>query len=89
MEYVKSMDSYEIQDIEEDMKANGWGAVEKIAEVNDSFRMLNLFQDFYTSTGLLVVPDGEASENSSKFNMKSLYDLFKNTNHTDLFHCHF
>ena len=25
LEYVKSMDSYEIQDIEEDMKANGWG----------------------------------------------------------------
>ena len=53
LEYVKSMDSYEIQDIEEDMKANGWGAVEKISEVNDSFRMLNLFQDFYTSTGRL------------------------------------
>ena len=80
------MDSYQIQDIEEDMKANGWGAVEKISEVNDSFRMLNLFQDFYTSTGrlpafnrLLVVPDGDASENSNKINMKSLYDLFKNT----------
>ena len=48
--------------------------------------MLNLFQDFYRSTGrlpafngLLVVPDGDTSENSSKVNMKSLYDLFKNT----------
>ena len=78
LEYVKSMDSYEIQDIEEAMKANRWGAVEKIAEVNDSFRMLNLFQDFYKSTGrlpafnrLLVVPDNDASENSSKVNMKS------------------
>ena len=80
------MDSYEIQDIEEDMKVNGWGAVEKISETNDSMRMLNLFQDFYTSTGrlpafngLLVVPDGDASENSNKVSMKSLYDLFKNT----------
>ena len=80
------MDSYEIQDIEEDMKANGWGAVKKISEINDSIRMLNLFQDFYRSTGrlpafngLLVVPDGDTSENSSKVNMKSLYDLFKNT----------
>ena len=86
LEYVKSMDSYEIQDIEEDMKANGWGAVKKISEINDSIRMLNLFQDFYRSTGrlpafngLLVVPDGDTSENSSKVNMKSLYDLFKNT----------
>ena len=86
LSYVKLMDRYEIQDIEEDMKANGWGTVKKISEVNDSFRMLNLFQDFYTSTGrlpafnrLLVVPDGDASENSNKINMKSLYDLFKNT----------
>ena len=86
LSYVKLMDRYEIQDIEEDMKANGWGTVKKIPEVNDSFRMLNLFQDFYTSTGrlpafnrLLVVPDGDASENSNKINMKSLYDLFKNT----------
>ena len=95
-EYVKSMDSYEIQDIEEDMKANGWGAVEKIAEVNDSFRMLNLFQDFYTSTGrlpafngLLVVPDGDASENSIKVNMKAYTICLKIPNHTDLFRCHF
>ena len=80
------MDSYEIQDIEEDMKVNGWGTVEKISEINDSIRMLNLFQDFYTSTGrlpafngLLVVPDGDTSENSNKVNMKNLYDLFKNT----------
>ena len=29
LEYVKSMDSYEIQDIEEDMKVNGCGTVEK------------------------------------------------------------
>ena len=95
-EYVKSMDSYEIQDIEEDMKANGWGAVEKISEVNDSFRMLNLFQDFYTSTGrlpafngLLVVPDGDASENSSKVNMKAYTICLKIPNHTDFFRCHF
>ena len=84
--YVKSMDSYQIQDIEEDMKANGWGAVEKISELNDSIRMLNTFQDFYTSTGrlpgtnnLIIVPDGDTTGNSSKVNMKNLYDLFKNT----------
>ena len=62
------------------------GAVEKISEINDPMRMLNLFQDFYTSTGrlpafngLLVVPGGDTSEDSNKLNMKSLYDLFKNT----------
>ena len=81
-----------IQDIEEDMKVNGWGPVEKISEINDSIRMLNLFQDFYVSTGrlpafygLLVVPDGDTSENSNKVNMRNLYDLFKNTKSHGLF----
>ena len=43
------------------------GSVEKISEVKDTMRMLNLFHDFYTATGrlptfngLLVVPDGDA-----------------------------
>ena len=68
------------------MKVNGWGSVEKISEVKDLMRMLNLFQDFYTVTGrlpsfngLLVVPDGEAQPGENKINMKQLYDLFKNT----------
>ena len=81
-----------IQDIEEDMKVNGWGPVEKISEINYSIRMLNLFQDFYMSTGrlpafygLLVVPDGDTSENSNKVNMRNLYNLFKNTKSHGLF----
>ena len=66
-EYVQSIDSFEQQDIEEDVKINGWGSVEKISEVKCSMRMLELFQDFYTAAGrlpifneLLVVPDGDA-----------------------------
>ena len=76
----------EQQDIEEDIKINGWRSVEKISEVKDSMRMLGLFQDFYTTTkrlppfnGLLVVPDGDAQPGENKINMKQLYDLFKNT----------
>ena len=49
-------------------------------------RMLNLFQDFYMTTGrlptfkgFLVVPDGDAQPGENKVNMKQLYDLFKNT----------
>ena len=68
------------------MKVNGWGSVEKISEVKDLMRMLNLFQDFYMATGrlqtfngLLVVLDGEAQPGENKINMKQLYDLFKNT----------
>ena len=45
-EYIQSIDFFEWQDIEEDMKINGWGSVEKISEVKDSMRMLELFQDF-------------------------------------------
>ena len=85
-EYVQSMSAFEQQDIDEDMRINGWGSVEKISEVKDSMRMLNLFQDFYTATrrlltfnGLLVVPDGDAQPGENKINMKQLYELFKNT----------
>ena len=85
-EYVQSMSAFEQQDIDEDMRINGWGSVEKISEVKDSMRMLNLFQDFYTATrglstfnGLLVVPEGDAQPGGNKINMKQLYDLFKNT----------
>ena len=85
-DYIKSLDSLEQQDIDEDMRINGWGSVEKISEIQDSMRMLNLFQDFYTATGrlptfngLLVVPDGDAQPGENKVNMKQLYDLFKNT----------
>ena len=85
-EYIQSIDVSEQQDIEEDIKINGWGSVEKISQVKDSMRMLGLFQDFYTTTerlptfnGLLVVPDGDAQPGENKINMKQLYDLFKNT----------
>ena len=68
------------------MRINRWGSVEKISEVKDSMRMLNLFQDFYAATGrlptfngLLVVPDGDAQPGENKVNMKQLCDLFKNT----------
>ena len=77
-EYVQSTDVFERQDIEEDMKVNGWGSVEKISEVKDSISMLNLFQDFYTVTrrlptfnGLLVVPDGEAQPGENKINIET------------------
>ena len=85
-EYVQSMSAFEQQDIDEDMRINGWGSVEKNSEVKDSMRMLNLFQDFYMATGrlptfngLLVVPEGDAQPGGNKINMKLLYDLFKNT----------
>ena len=84
-EYIQSIDLYEQQDIEEDLKTSGWGAVENIRTIKDSMRLMNIFQEFYVATGrlptfneLLVVPDGDAPPNE-KINLKHLYDLFKNT----------
>ena len=83
-EFIRSLSSYEISDMNEDIKANGWG-IKKINEVSDAQELMKIFQDFYSLTGrlllsnnLLVVPDGDAPP--EKLNMRHLYDLFKNTN---------
>ena len=75
-DYVRSMISFELQDIDEDIKINGWG-VQKVSEIKFSIKLLNLFQNFYTATGslltfngLLVVPDGDAPPGENKINMK-------------------
>ena len=52
-EYIQSIDLYKQQDIEEDLKINGWGAVENIGTIKDSMRLKNIFQDFYAATGRL------------------------------------
>ena len=85
-DYVRSLSSYELQDINEDIKTNGWG-IKKVTEIQDAQELLKIFQNFYTmigrlptSNGLLVVPDGDAAPGENKINMKQLYDLFKNSN---------
>ena len=84
-DFIRSMSSYELHDMDEDIKANGWG-IKKVTEVQDAQELMKMFQDFYTltewlplSNGLLVVPDGDIPS-GEKINMKQLYDLFKNTN---------
>ena len=83
-DFIRSLSVFEIQDMNEDIVANGWG-VKKISEVTDLEEMLKIFQDFYSMTGrlplsnsLLFVPDGDAPPDE-KLNMKQLNDLFKNT----------
>ena len=84
-EFIKSLSSYELQDIDEDIRTNGWG-IKKISKVSDAQELMKIFQDFYAlagrlplSNGLLTVPDGDAPTRK-KVKMKHLYDLFKNTN---------
>ena len=84
-DFIRSLSIFEQRDMDEDIRANGWG-IKKISEISDSQEMLKIFQDFYSlterlplSNSLLVVPDGDAPP-KEKLNMRHLYDLFKNTN---------
>ena len=84
-EFIRSLDSFQQRDLDEDIRANGWG-IKKISEVSDAQELLQIFQYFYSLNGrlplsnsLIVVPDGDAPP-EDKLNMKNLYDLFKNTN---------
>ena len=81
---IRSLSSYELQDMDDNIRANGWG-IKKISEVRDAQEFMKIFQDFYTltgrlllSNGLLVAQDGDAPP-GEKLNKKHLYDLFKNT----------
>ena len=76
-EYIQSIDLYELQDIEEDLKAAGWGNFENIQTIKNPMRLIGLFQDFYSYTGrlpnfneLLIVPDGDAPT-SKKVNLRN------------------
>ena len=84
-DFIRSLSTFELQDLDEDIRANGWG-IKKISEIQDSEEVLKIFQDFYSLTGrlplsnsLLVVPDGDAPP-EEKLNMRHLYEMFKNTN---------
>ena len=84
-DFIRSLSSFEQQDLDEDIRANRWG-IKKISEVSDAQDVLQIFQDFYSITGilplshsLLVVPDGHAPP-EEKLNMRYFYDLLKNTN---------
>ena len=51
-EFISSLNSYEIHDMDEDIKAIGWG-IKKITEVTGAQELLILFPDFYAITGRL------------------------------------
>ena len=68
IEYNHLLDADEIQELDEDLKANKWGA-KTLLEIENSFEMLSIFQLFCYLNGrlplinrLLVVPDGEARD---------------------------
>ena len=82
----KSVDPLNYHDMDEDVKANGWG-IKKITDVNNAENFMPIFQIFYQltgsfslSNGLLVVPDGDPPPGEDRVNMKSLYDMFRHAN---------
>lgn len=83
--FVRSLGTFEIKDMNNNIRVNGWG-IKKITEVQDSEELMNIFQNFYNlmgrlplSNGLLVVPDGDAPPGEDRVNMRNLYELFKHT----------
>ena len=59
------------------------GGDKKVTEVQDAQKLMKIFQNFYTLTGrlalpneLLVVPGGDAPCGENKVNVKQLYELF-------------
>ena len=82
---IRSFPPQDIQDMDDDIKSNEWGA-RNILDIEHSLELLNIFQTFYHTTGrlplsngLLIVPDGDAPAGENKVNMKSLFDMSRHT----------
>ena len=83
IEYIHSLDADEVQQLDDDLKANEYGA-KSLLEIENAYEMLTNFQMFYYFNGrlpltidLLIVPDGETPGSTEKINLKLLYEMFK------------
>ena len=79
IEYIHSSNVDEIQQLDNDLKANGWGT-KSLLEIENAYELLTNFQMFYyfngrlcLTNGLLIVPEGEVPEGTEKINLKLLY----------------
>ena len=86
LEYIHSLDSDEIQQLDDDIQSNGWGFINNILEINNSVELLSTFQLLYHNNGrlpitnsLIIVPDGDVPEGEEKINFKNLYEMFRYT----------
>ena len=85
IEYIHLLDVDEIEQLDYDLKANGWGT-KSLLEIENAYELLTIFQMFYyfigrlpVTNGLLIVPVGETPEGTEKINLKLLYEMFKAT----------
>ena len=65
IDYFRLPDPDEIQELDDDLRANVWGA-KSLLEIENAYELLTVFQMFYylngrlpLTNGLLIVPDGE------------------------------
>ena len=75
----------EIEQVDNNLKANGWG-VRSIIQIENSMKLSCIFRMFYyyngrlpLTNGLLPVPDGGTPFDSEKISLKTLYEMFKDT----------
>ena len=85
IEYIQLLDADEIEQLDDDLKVNGYGA-KCLLEIENACEMLTTFQMFYyfngrlpLTNGLLIVPDGETPQGTEKIKLKRLYETFKDT----------
>ena len=85
IEYILSLNVDEIQQLDDDLKANGWGT-KSLLEIENAYEPLTIFQMFYyfngrlcLTNGLLIIPDGGVPKGTEKINLKLLYEMFKDT----------
>ena len=81
-EYDHSLNPVEIQELDMDIKSNGWG-VKNVLYPENSPELLSVYQAFYHNTGrlplingLLIAPNGDTPDGEVKINMKNLYEMF-------------
>ena len=84
-EYIYSLDPHEIQQLDGDIKTNGYCVI-NLLEIDNALELLSTFQLFYhnngiwpVTNGLLIVPDREVQEGQEKINLKNLYEIFRYT----------
>ena len=85
IKYIHLLDIDEIQQLDDDLKTNGWGT-KSLLEIENAYELLTIFRMFYyfnerlpLTNGLLIAPDGETTEGTEKINLKLLYEMFKGT----------
>ena len=92
IEYIQLLDADEIEQLDDDLKVNGYGA-KCLLEIENACEMLTTFQMFYyfngklpLTNGLLIVPDGEATEGTEKIKLNVYLRCLKTNSHGVSFH---